>query len=467
MYRHVTLLIDHSHDETRWKLLGPDGQPFLAFDLFVKAIRELRLNTRKNYCRHLAEFIDYLIEAQWVLAGGGLLTRSQLTEVIEAYGDYLLLGTSAIKEAARKIAERMPPSCLNRPASLMPKKAAIRRWLKLSNTYGREVEMLAKLNDGNAATHQEPPLLPEVGTRRSLQEYEKRAMRAKSMLAGVIAGGPRFIEAVPLGKDVAQTFEASRAFPYDKIIDFIHAFPTYRDRCHYALLAASGCRGSEGRQILIDDINMEDATVALVDPSSRPADPSYCNLSSGERELLAWKGRATDLALLIEPFRSIFFECLEQYLSREYIDHGRHSFLFQYSNRRTIGAPYYLFDSKERIRRFHQALKKVGVVLPRNTAEHSLRHMYGCYLVNYFPRSDKSFGLPLSIVMQLMGHANIEITKKYAVIDETLKQLEVAHANEIIFGNGTPLSLLELKLAALNAEAERVIQELERRRVAA
>lgn len=449
MYRNVSLRKREIDGRTTWRLLGPDGKPIAAFDAYANSLRRSPKNTRESYCRHVAEFLDYLIEVADVVARGRQLTKLELSEAIDAYWDYLRRGTGATAKTACDVAARMPPS-VNAGGSIVPKKAAVRRFLSLSEEVRKELAEVARMSGEPPASVDNEPLLPNLGKRRELQPHEVRAMQVNSMLAGVIAGGPKFIDSVVF-EDAEDRFvyDQSRAFPYDKVMDLIDAMPSYLDKTQYALLAASGCRTHEGLQILMEDVDVVGGTARLVDPASRLGHPSYRALSATERDSLAWKGRTTPLTLLIEPFASAFFESLKKYLDVEHIPHGRHDFLFQYRFEPSRGAPYFLSDPSTRLERFNKACRHVGVVLPRGTGPHSLRHMYGTYLLNYFPRATGDYGLPAPMVQQLMGHAEIKSTLKYAKYDQDLLKLEVQNANRVLFRHGTPKKLLELKLEAL------------------
>lgn len=327
MFKHVSLRSREVNGKSSWVLLGPDGNPIAAFSAFDASLRNSPFNTRKSYCRHLAEFFDYLIEATWLIGQGQALTKLELTDVLEAYGDYLLLGTDAARDIAKTVAAYLPPG-KNGSSSIGPKKAALRRFLKLSEVVRQEMGELGRLYGAQLMTP-DTPLLPELGQKRPLTPAEVKAMQANSMFAGVVAGGPKEVESVALGDETPITnYNEKRAFPFDKVMDFIDAMPTYRDKTFYSLLAASGSRTHEGLQILLSDIDVDEWTVRLVDPHSRPGHPSYRYLSPLQREILAWKGRTSDVTLLIEPFASAFFESLQLYLEREYLAHGRHEFLF-------------------------------------------------------------------------------------------------------------------------------------------
>jgi len=279
------------------------------------------------------------------------------------------------------------------------------------------------------------------------------------MLAGVIAGGPKLIEEGILPTSVPDiTYEHERAFPFDKVADVLGYLTTYRDKAIYAFCAASGCRISEALQLLWEDIDTKAQTVRLVDPKSRPNCRSYLGLTPGERDRLVWKGRATPVTLLIDPFATMFFEALAAYMRYEYIPHGRHGFVFQYTLGCEQGVPYFLAKASSRNGVLNRAIKLAGV--EHVEGPHSLRHMYGTYLLNYFPRPDGTYGLPLGIVQKLIGHRQAKDTAKYARYDRDLLDAELKYANMMLFGNGTVRSVNELKRAALLSRLAEVESQL-------
>ena len=166
------------------------------------------------------------------------------------------------------------------------------------------------------------------------------------------------------------------------------------------------------------------------------------------------------MTLLIEPFASKFFESLKGYLDHERIAHGRHDFVFQYITGEQRGMPYFMSAASTRLEPFHKICTRIGVDLPRGTAAHSLRHMYGTYLLNYFPRASGDYGLPAPMVQQLMGHASLKSTLKYARYDQDLLKLEIENANRVLFSNGVPKKLIHLKLAALEFQVTKIRNQL-------
>ena len=300
--------------------------------------------------------------------------------------------------------------------------------------------------------------VPPSGPRR-------QALLGNSMLAGVISGGAKLVPSAILPTINPQTpIDENRAFPFDKIEKFISKLPSHRDKALYSLLAASGCRGHEGRQVLWDDIHVEKRVVALVDPASRPNCKSYLYLTPEERSKLSWKGRTTPRTMLLEPFASIFFNELAEYLRHEYIPHGLHRFVFQYRHTALKGRPFFLSDSETHLELFHKVARECGVDHSIH-GPHSLRHAYGTYLLNYFPCADGGFGLNMGIVQQMMGHAEMKSTQKYARHDKELIMTELRYANTIVFGRGFTKTLLQMKLETLNAQVRKVEAAIEKERL--
>lgn len=448
MLKNVSLLERNLHGRQSWRLLDPDGRPVLPFEVFAKTLERRSVNTRINYCRWLAEFFDYLFEASALASAeqDGSVSHDTLVEVIEAYDEYLVFGTDAGKQIARRVAETLPSPRISKQSSAT-KHAAIRRFLKLSERV--RTQMLEMTDKGvSPVAVDEQALFTSIGERRVIRGFQRNAMVANSMLAGVISGGPKLIEEGILPTSAPDiNYDQERAFPFDRVGDVIGIMTTHRDKALYAFCAASGCRISEALQLLWQDIDTVTRTVRLVDPKSRPSCLSYLALSPEQRDRLVWKGRSTPITLLIDPFATMFFEALALYLRREYIPHGKHGFVFQYLKGDNQGAPYFLAAASSRNGVLNRAIKLAGI--EQIEGPHSLRHMYGTYLLNYFPRPDGTYGLPLGLVQKLMGHRQAKDTAKYARYDRDLLEAELKYANLAVFGNGKALSVHELKRQAL------------------
>lgn len=458
MLKNVSLLQTEKNGKTSWRLLGTTGVELESFRIFADSLlRKYPKSTRASYCQHLAEFINYLYEAAFVLTGHGSglqITRSLLEDIIEAYDEYLVYGLNSGNEIASLVACSMPSPRNKRVTSAL-KHAPIRKFLSMSErVHQQTIELIeAGLSTG---IEDERSLFPSPGLQSPPTSAQKKAILANSMIAGVIAGGPKLLHCAMLPTSSPQAkYEEGRAFPFDKISEFIDALKTHRDKALYSLYAASGCRSHEGLQILFDDIDVESGTVILIDPAARPNDQSYMNLSHKEREELAWKGRTTSQTMLIEPFASRFFNEFEKYLKQEYFPHGLHRFVFQYLTKRSLGKPYFLSHADSRADIFHAARDKCGIDTMIH-GPHSLRHAYGTYLLNYFPRASGEYGLPIGLVQQLMGHAEIKTTQKYARHDKDLYAAELLYANKMIFGSNLPKSILQIKKEVLQMQLNKI-----------
>lgn len=462
IFRHVSLGTVELNGASSWRLLGPDGLPILAFDVFAKTLSRNAYHTRKNYCRWLAEFFDFLIEACFHTAPetAGQVSREALCEILESYDDYLVLGENSGRELVRSVSAVLPsPHVSHTSSSIMH--APVRCFLKLSEEIRRRMR---ELEDSNLFTDVDgQTLFSFVGRRRALTYYEQGSLKANSMIAGLIAGGPKSVQYSVLPTISSQIkYDHERAFPFDKVRSALNNLKTYRDQALYSFCAASGCRISEALQLLWEDIEFEMRTVRLVEPSSRCLCPSYQSLTTRQRDRLCWKGRTTAATLLIDPFATWFFDALAGYLRHEYIPHGRNQFVFQYASAIDDAAPYFLASESSRNGVFRRALNLADVENVRGP--HSFRHMYGTYLVNYFPRPDGTCGLPMGIVQKLMGHKNIKDTEKYAHYDRDVMDAELGFANMLLYGDGSGPSLNELKRRALLSRLAQVETELEKER---
>lgn len=457
MFRNVTLLETQVNGRQSWRLLDPVGRTIPAFDVFAKTLERRSVNTRKSYLRWLAEFFDFLFEAAAWSADGEVVSQDTLIAIIEAYDDYLVLGSESGNPIAQRISQTMPSSRISKTSS-GTKHAAIRKFLKLSERI--RTQMLELTNAGfQSGNVSQQKLITGLGDRREPSACERQSMVRNSILAGCISRGPQLIEEGVLPTSTPDlTYDHERAFPFDKVRSVLDELTTYRDKALYAFCAASGCRVSEALQLLWDDIDTATQTVRLIDPKSRPHSPSYLALQPGERDHLVWKGRATPLTLLIEPFTTAFFVALAGYLRYEYIPHGQHKFVFQYTHRGEAGRPYFLASASSRNGVLNRAIKLAGI--DGVEGPHSLRHMYGTYLLNYFPRPDGTYGLPLGIVQKLMGHKHAKDTAKYARDDKDLLEADLMYANMMLYGNGEVKSINELKRNALLVKLRQVEEQL-------
>lgn len=441
--KNVSLLEIKINGLKSWRIINNLGKPLDCFDVYSSVLlKKYATNTRLSYSRGVALFIDYLEEVNIVFSDSEF-TQFFLVEVIESFPEWLLYGNQSGNDIALKIHKNyQSPSYSRNSIDLIM--ASVRLFLSISERVRLNQEAL----DNNVSDK-----LFNINEKELIVSRQVSKLKEKSMLGGVLANGPKLLKSCVLPIKKSQSyFSLDRAFPFGKVIDFVDSLTSYRDKALYMFCAASGCRIHEALQLLIEDISISERSVRLVDPFSRITNDSYRTLSPEEKSMLSWKGRQTDKTLLIQPFGDLFFEYLEKYIKDEYINHNKHTFVFQHIRGKNKGKPYFLSAMSTRHEAFKKAVNKVNLSENLNQGVHSLRHMYATYLVNYFPKVDGSYGLPISIVQKIMGHSSIEATQKYARHDKDLIAAELEYANGLIYKNNENISLLELKKKVLKKQ---------------
>lgn len=389
-------------------------------------------NTVLLYSQHVARFIDYVYEVS--ISQFDADTELSISSVIYSYQSFLLFGKDSSNPIAAKMAEQLGKEKITSQLSLAQTIESSIKWFlqvcELRNSISTDT-LFSRLYTSH----------PEY--RRN---NEISAIKANSWLAGTIKGA--LAAALPKRKRETLFPRAKRrdrkndkqeyktvAFPIETSVPLVRqerpksSKKFHRDMAIYALLAASGGRTSEVLQLKLSDIDADNTAVFLRDPFSR----KNPGLTEEEHRLLAWKGRATEITFLIEPFGSIFFEHLEQYLALEYNSSFGHNFLFQGIN----GRPYFTSDRSSRDKTFKTYAIRAGLADCKGISLHSLRHMYGTYTLNYMPVPGQEVpGLPLAYVKILMGHSNITSTMKYAKHDTDLIEAYFQHANQYITMRG-------------------------------
>lgn len=464
--RHVRLIIEENF-AGRWRLVDSEEAPIAAFDAFSASMAPKHpQNTRKAYCQSVALFIDYLIEASLVLkVENGSWPKEALRIAVDAYPEWLSRGEESSEDFSSRMAKALP-SPKSSASGVTVALSGVKKFLTLSEKFRQaqaDQDYLKSLEGPGSESPAQPAEkdLWQKRGRRPLARNQTRAMRANSLLGGVIAGGPKLTSGweAPISTKSTPEFDAELSFPFDQVPQLLAAFTKPRDKALYALCAASGCRVHEALQILWSDIDFKNRTVALVDPKSRPASSSYAALLPHEREQLAWKGRSSSHTLLLQPFCDLFFKYLEEYLKGEFVPHGKHDFVFQYSAPSEPGRPFFLAAQEGRHQTFKLAVDKLGLSSPISYGVHSLRHMYGSYLVNYFPAANGKRGLPMEIVQKLMGHASLKSTQRYAKHDTEVLAAELQAAFLSAIENGGA-SLLEMKREALKKSLEEIDKKI-------
>lgn len=421
--------VHSSHGRFLWTLATKDGTAIDAFRVFCEKNEAYAPRTQKRYAEAVSRFLDYLNEAG--AFGATALSSRALNRAIEDF-PYLLrdgsdlrwkrlsqTGASTEDLWLAGVAQRLDWRPLA-PASMVNTLAAVNRFLRLSEALAREeferAQHLGIKSDGTSQS-----LIRALSGSHKLPTQQVTRMRQNSVLGAVAKFAPHGVKtAARLSARGAGSQQADvhvKDFPLPYVMPLIEAATCWRDKALWLLLAASGIRTSEARGLLLRDVDFEAQMVCVMDPRRR-----RFALPEVTAQAARYKGRAVAMTYLFPPLRQEFFSALEMYLKLEYVpvrEPGGPQYLFQYvvSDRR--GLSFALASDSTLAKSFKKAVLRAGVpsrLDGRPWTPHSLRHLYGVYMLNDYPLDplNNKFGLSLVEVQMLMGHSTIRATSRYA-----------------------------------------------------
>lgn len=396
--------------------------------------------TVKTYCYAVCQFLNYIME---IASQKGDLTSYLLMDALDSYESFLAFGIDSESEIASSAARSLGSRSLS-GSSIETHFAAVNRFIDESENLRIALMQLEDTDYISSSTASSISL--PVSKYEATPSKVKAAIKSKSWLAGCISGGYKRIKRSGLkprskASIVAHTDEFggdSKAFPIDKCRELIKCANGLRDKVLWSLLAASGMRISEALTIFIDDIVIDTHDprrnkILIVNPETRYKE-LIRYIPEKKIKKLSHKGRTTQETFLIEPFASMFWRYLDEYIQderkkeRKRVKVAGHRFLFKNMKDGTPMPLSYqsVFD------RFNEAAIKIT---GQSYGFHSLRHMYGYYLANHCPNpnptKDKPFGLNERLVQNYMGHRSIETTKQYARMDMKMIEVTLAAVNMI------------------------------------
>lgn len=470
--KNVSLLYQRQNGESSWILLHNGGERDPYFDYYVKHLindHYMAFNTKKSYCYAVARFVDYLIEvakfAEEDFGSNECLTGDYLRRVIDKYPKVLACATNTGDDLIQAVCQRQSLKPLKKSSQIVHI-AAINRYLDLSESFNVRMRELGASTISGMPIFSDSDLFPQMNNRVEMSIMERIKISIKSMIGGVISGGPKLKSCVTLtpyhvqdnGEVRKDFYEKGKEFPFENAYDFLdRGFASYLYKALFCLLMAIGCRLHEALLLTLQDIDFENQEIYLVSPRLKGVDEYNGYFTIEEKADLPWKGRATSRTLMIEPFASEFWRLLRLYLKNEMIKTNRHPFLFQILNGKNKGSPLILSDHSNLRKIFKKACDRIGI---DPLGIHSLRHGFGVYTLNYLPTGPGKFGLPLTTVQYIMGHAKIETTMGYAKPATELLKLAQKANSQILSGfkvRSKKEALREIlleKLSQIQAELE-------------
>ncbi|ELC9522619.1 site-specific integrase [Vibrio alginolyticus] len=410
-------------------------------------------NTIDAVANDLKVFLEYVGNAQDLYFSKNLkIDSSLLSEIILSFPEYLMLGTKAVKTLARETA-------------LVTKREPI-----TNDSANRYLSSVNAFIEGSAITHERlkdkandgllnidvPPqnLHASVLRRRNLSAFERKKLQQRSVMCQVVSGGAKYTKTAYFGISQSSHKDDYKHFPISHIESLLDAAPTYRDRAMWALLMGTGLRTAEATQLLVSDVDIINENIQVV--SYRGRTECYEGITTQEANKLSFKGRETQDVFFIYPFNEIFFDSITKYLKYERPKGLNHNYLFTTNSNRSRGRPLF---ATSRANRSH-IFKKVQALIncPQKSENskrfytlHSLRHFYGYWLLN-FHTTPAGGRFSLLEVQHMMGHADIESTKRYAISDKIIAREKMKLANLVLQSKSKTKGLLESHYKQILAE---------------
>lgn len=416
-------------------LLGPNGEKIEIFDRYIRKLKSKSKsrNTLISYATGVSQFLDYLIEAGCFLNLSATSIES-LDTYIEAYPDFLIDSRYSSDEKISDIALRLGRLPITK-SSCTPRIAAVNSLLQFNKAWRTQLQHLDKQRET------EIPLRSDTFP-RNIGYYENENIVRNSIIlsnmdARLATRGKHTHPTAIAAPDKRGDVFFGKDFPLELVIPLCNRASSARDRCLFALLAAGGLRISEALAVQLSLIDINARQLRIPDPYNLHKSSSY------PLELkLPWKGRETALVFMFEPIKTIFFKALEDYLAVR--PTTEHDYLFVYHGQYKYGEPLYygmtssslngslndsFKESQKRIYKDYNNSKSTKLY-----SIHSLRHLYGVYLLNHVWLEGRAEpGLLLEEVQICMGHKEIKSTAKYAKkkAEQIIMKLEAA--DRIVF----------------------------------
>lgn len=433
-----------------WQVLDSSGNTIPSCKLFIDKLQGYKHTTKKRYKEAVCKFVDYLYECNILGCfgdGDDLPSRKRINEAIDAYIPLLLYGSSysiqmlvADKDSIDSNQWKIDAfRALNikpcKRSSLDNVIAPINRFLILSESLSLEAQDMAD-SLGIKIPTEYSPLINAVDGFDRISSFQRTALRSASMLGGVIRmhGKIKRPAGIRGPAEKIQTDQLNKDFPVEYMDSLIEAATNWRDRALWLLLLASGIRKSEALNLQWSDIDYVNRRVYVLDPEGR----RYGRFMTQD-EKIRFKGRTVSWTVMWEPWRSKFFQALEEYRKREWrLPTNSHQFVFQklIIEDDVVGEPLVQASDAATNQAFNKVAIKAGIPTSDLDGEdewtpHSLRHAYGVYMLNYIPISSGVFGLQLADVQALMGHASITSTLKYARRKEDVLMQKLQYSDQI------------------------------------
>jgi hypothetical protein len=449
------------------RLLDNDSVPIDAFTQFHKHMdKKLKLGegTITLYDDNLARFLDYLIETK-VFLSDVAPTRKELDEAVSSYPDYLTNGVKSKNSYVAEIAKRIGRfKGVNADGHHI---AAVNHFLVFAEQLAKDTMELAELVTG--ITIDSPALVfSALQGQVKMSIHEINRIRQNSVLGANLRhikpwkkarlqsenkGSQKAIDpnsSIPLLQQTEDLYEEGIGmdFPLERLEELLENEPCPRNRSLWALLGGGGLRQSEGVITYIPLVFPEEHIVRIVDPNDWRGSSKY-------KVPHRFKGRETAKVYIIPVLKQIFFDSYIEWMKMRPL--SEEDFVFLKYDRDTFAEPLHLASYSSLNKAFKKAQKRIGMKTMYTL--HSLRHMFGVFMVNHFPTPWKTEnGLDIDQVQTLMGHACLSSTQGYAQKDKSLLNARMELGERMLMGE-SHLDLPGMIVKNLRKQADAIEQK--------
>jgi hypothetical protein len=446
------------------RLVDNDGvviDAFTRFQGYLKVKCSIKKSSIIIYEDNTAQFINYLIEAG-VFMSEVAPTEGTIDKVINSYPEYLVNGKNSEDTFVTSLAIQMNYQTISADGTHI---AAINHFLKFAQNLAKEMKQLAEIITG-VKFDSNALIFSSLDGEVKMSRYEIMRIKQNSIVGAnlrhIKPSKKRTLKSVkkPTGKSIIdpksstplldQTEDVyvkgkNMDFPLSRFQELLENEPSPRNRCLWSLLGGGGLRQSEGVATLDSLVFLKEQIVRIIDPSDWRGSSKY---PTPHR----FKGRMTAKVYIIPVYRKIFFDSYVEWKKIKPLSSEDYTFLKV--DRDDYGQPLHLATYKALNDAFKKAQKRIG--MKKLYTLHSLRHMYGVFMHNYFPTPWKRLpGLDLADVQTIMGHASAKSTKVYARQNDEVLEAKLEMADRVLMGD-SHLSLPEMIVNNLRIQADSI-----------
>lgn len=370
-------------------------------------------------------FTEFLYETG---ALSGRLDPATASKTMHLFPSYLIDGAQAKDPIVRQAFIRTGRKTIS-PKSAGQYIAGANRMLNVCSTITFEQAEMTSVLTGlppQTQTNTLTELNPRLRSPQELAQIHANTLQVKPTLgagAKIARGGLR---APKVKKD-----RKAKHIGLSHILPMLENAPTPLDGLIWSLGLGS-LRLSEAVGVRLEDVDVHKRIIRVEDPDGLR--------DTTNKERFGFKGRKTAVVTMFEPFKSIFWQKLADYMAMRPCSESR--WLLLSLDEDTYGVPLCELNSntvnKAINRRIQATQKKLKFVAPQgNYSSHDFRHLFGVWARNYVmvPGRPKP-GLDLPEIQLLMGHADLRSTEIYAADLGINTLVDVDAANELVYHQG-------------------------------